>query len=230
VDFSKNCREHEGNFFLALRGIPIYYYRCPQCGFIFTTAFDHFSADDFKRSVYNDDYLAVDPDYREARPRGCAAFLGQLFPTIKPSMILDYGGGSGLLSQYLRGSGFPRADTYDPFVPEHAARPHERYPCIVSFEVFEHSTDPAKTIGEMNALLADPGVIVFSTLLQPADITTQGLNWWYAGPRNGHVSLHSRNSLLALLKPFGLQLGSFNDGTHVLFRHIPDFARQWFRQ
>jgi 2-polyprenyl-6-hydroxyphenyl methylase/3-demethylubiquinone-9 3-methyltransferase len=144
-------------------------------------------------------------------------------------MILDFGGGSGRLAAYLRGGGFPRADTYDPFVPEHAARPSERYPCIVSFEVLEHTTDPGKTISEMDSLLANPGLIIFSTLLQPADIEAQGLNWWYAGPRNGHVSLYSRDSLLTLVRPYGFQLASFSDNLHLLSRQIPDFARHLIR-
>ena len=79
----------------------------------------------------------------------------------------------------------------------------------------------------MNELLSDPGLIIFSTLLQPADIEQQGLSWWYVGPRNGHVSLFSRESLERLLNPYGLTFGSFNDGFHVLFREVPDFARHF---
>jgi Methyltransferase domain len=77
--------------------------------------------------------------------------------------------------------------------------------------------------------VATPGLILFSTLLQPADIDHQGLNWWYAGPRNGHVSLYSRDSLERLVQPFGFKLGSFNDGMHVLFREVPDFAKHFIR-
>ncbi len=70
----------------------------------------------------------------------------------------------------------------------------------------------------------DPGLILFSTLLQPADIDRLGLNWWYAGPRNGHVSLYSRASLAKLVRRFGLKLGSFSESMHVLYRELPDFA------
>ena len=64
-------------------------------------------------------------------------------------------------------------------------------------------------------------------MLQPADIDRQGLSWWYAGPRNGHVSLFSRESLVALIEPFGFGIASFNDDLHVLYREIPDFARHF---
>jgi len=77
--------------------------------------------------------------------------------------------------------------------------------------------------------LMDAGLILFSTLLQPADIDRQGLNWWYAGPRNGHVSLYSRASLAKVVRPFGLKFRSFNENMHVLYREIPDFARHFLK-
>ena len=124
---------------------------------------------------------------------------------------------------------FATCDTYDPFVPGHADQPAGRFDCVVSFEVVEHSTDPAQSFADMNDSLIDPGLILFSTLLQPGDIDRQGLNWWYAGPRNGHVSLYSRASLAKVVRRFGLKLGSFNESMHVLYREIPHFASHFLR-
>ncbi len=228
VDFHKNCEMIRRNV-LDISGVPIYYHRCSACQFIFTTAFDHFTKDDFARYIYNEQYLDVDPDYQEARPRGNADLVCNLFSTVRPRRILDYGGGNGVLAELLRAQGFSQVDTFDPFVPRYSARPTERYDCIVSFEVVEHSTDPARVFEDMNDFLADPGLILFSTLLQPADIDQQGLNWWYAGPRNGHVSLFTRTGLAMLVQPFGFKLGSFNDNLHVVFREIPDFAKHFIR-
>jgi 2-polyprenyl-6-hydroxyphenyl methylase/3-demethylubiquinone-9 3-methyltransferase len=228
VDFHKNCESIRRKV-LDLSGIPIYYYRCPDCRFIFTTAFDHFTKEDFCRYIYNEEYLLVDPDYQQLRPRGNAEFLCQLFAGAKPQRILDYGGGHGLLAELLRAGGFSQVDTYDPFVPRYSARPPHRYDCVVSFEVAEHSTDPAGTFADMNDLVLEPGLVLFSTLLQPADIDQQHLSWWYVGPRNGHVSLYSRASLEALARPHRFKLGSFNDNLHVLFREIPDFAKPFIR-
>jgi Methyltransferase domain len=228
VDFHKNCEIYR-RIVLEISGIPVYYYRCPTCRFIFTTAFDHFSIDDFQRYIYNEDYLLVDPDYEESRPRSNAAWLCSLFPAIRPSRILDYGGGNGILAESLRAAGFPHAESYDPFVAGHSVRPADRFDCIVSFEMLEHATDPRHVFADMNELLAPTGIIVCSTLLQPADIDRQGLSWWYAGPRNGHVSLFSRTSLQTVVRPFGFKLGSFNDSFHVLYRDIPDFARHFIK-
>jgi 2-polyprenyl-6-hydroxyphenyl methylase/3-demethylubiquinone-9 3-methyltransferase len=228
VDFHKNCEIHRQKV-LDVSGVPIYYFRCRECRFIFTIAFDQFSAEDFLLHVYNEDYLLVDPDYREARPRGNAELLRNLFSTARPRRILDYGGGNGVLAESIRSAGFAQVETYDPFVPRYSARPPGRFDCVVSFEVVEHSTDPVHSFADMNDFLADPGLILFSTLLQPHDIDQQGLNWWYAGPRNGHVSLYSRASLAKVVERFGLTLGSFNENLHVLFRDVPDFARHFIR-
>jgi 2-polyprenyl-6-hydroxyphenyl methylase/3-demethylubiquinone-9 3-methyltransferase len=226
VDFHKNCEIYRRQV-LDVSGVPIYYYRCPVCQFIFTTAFDRFTREEFLRYVYNEDYPLVDPDYQETRPRGNAALLCSLFSGARPRRLLDYGGGNGVLAELLRAAGFPEVDTYDPFVPRHAARPLDRFDCVVSFEVVEHSTDPPRVFADMNDFLTSSGLILFSTLLQPTDIDYQGLNWWYAGPRNGHVSLYSRASLEKVVQPFGFKLASFNENLHVLFREIPDFAKHF---
>jgi SAM-dependent methyltransferase len=227
VDFHKSCASWTK--VLELSGIPIHYFRCPDCGFIFTTAFDQFTMEDFRRHIYNSDYLLVDPEYQDERPRGNAALILKFFPYLKPQRLLDYGCGAGLLVEVLRATGLFQVDGYDPFVPGNDVKPTHRYDCIVCFEVLEHSTDPARTLAEMNDLLTDNGLILFSTLLQPADIERQGVNWWYVLPRNGHVSLFSRASLLKLVQPLGFGLGSYDNNVHVLVRGFPEFAKHLLR-
>jgi 2-polyprenyl-6-hydroxyphenyl methylase/3-demethylubiquinone-9 3-methyltransferase len=228
VDFHKNCESLRQQV-LQVSGIPIYYYRCPECRFIFTTAFDHFSKAEFTEHIYNADYAFVDPDYQEVRPRANAVLVADLFAAARPARLLDYGGGNGYLAELLRGAGFPQVDVYDPYVARYAARPAYRYDCLLSFEVVEHSPTPAATFREMADLLTDRGIILFSTLLQPADIDQQGVNWWYIGPRNGHVSLYSEMSLVKVIQPLGFRLASANANLHVLYRQIPDFAKHLIR-
>jgi 2-polyprenyl-6-hydroxyphenyl methylase/3-demethylubiquinone-9 3-methyltransferase len=229
VDLSKNCQIVRRQV-LPCSGIPIYYYRCPDCKFIFTTAFDRFTHADFARVIYNDEYVLVDPDYVSARPNANAGFLQQLFPASKPSRLLDYGGGNGMLARLLAERGFPNVDCYDPHVEQYAQMPPHKYDCIVSFEVFEHTTDPLRLVSDLNDLLADPGLVMFSTFVQPANIDQLGLNWWYAAPRNGHVSLYSSDSLSRLARRFGLTLFSFNENFHLLFRNPPEYARHLLRR
>lgn len=225
VNFHKNC-EAPRRRVLGLSGVPIYYYRCPACRFVFTTAFDDFSKADFKHSSTTTSTSWSTPITGECATNN-AQFLIGLFQESRPGRVLDYGGGQGVLADCLRNAGFPSVENYDPFVPLHSARPSGRFDCVVCFEVVEHSTDPEQTFADMLDFLVDPGILVFSTLLQPRDIDQQGLNWWYAGPRNGHVSLFSRESLLALIEPFGFACASFNENLHVLYREVPDFARHF---
>jgi SAM-dependent methyltransferase len=209
-------------------GVPIYYHRCSDCGFLFTTAFDAWEPADFARHIYNDDYLRVDPDFVESRPRQNALSVSQTFSGTPNLRILDYGGGNGTLAKQLGEHGFPNVDTYDPFVPAYAAHPGKKYECIVSFEVMEHSPQPQATLAEMESLLEPEGMILFSTMTQPTNFDALGMYWWYVGPRNGHVSLYSRVALEHLGASVGLRYGWATEGLHIYFRGIPEFARHLF--
>jgi SAM-dependent methyltransferase len=217
VDFHKNCEIYRKNPF-GISGVPIYYHRCPECRFIFTTALDRFAKEDFADLIYNNEYALIDPDFEELRPRGNAALVGRLLHESRPARILDFGGGNGKLAELLRDAGFPHVEAYDPFVSQFAEKPSGLFDCVICFEVLEHSVDPAQTLGELIAYLTDSGFILLSTLLQPADIERQGLSWWYAAPRNAHVSLYSALSLEKLVEPFGFQVHSLDQSYHVLYR------------
>ncbi len=222
VDFHKSCIEQKGKR-LALSGRPIYYRCCQRCGFVFTTAFDTWDLDAFRKYIYNDDYLIVDPDYVELRPAGHAGLIAASFPDAKASMtVLDYGGGAGVLAERLRARGFA-ASTYDPF-SSFNQMPAERFDLITCFEVMEHVPSPEKTVAEMISLMKKPGAILFSTLVLPANFDQMGLTWWYAGPRNGHISLYSTASLALLFQPHAMKVGSFSEGLHIAYGEIPGFA------
>lgn len=222
VDFHKSCIEAQGKR-LAFSGYPVYYRRCPQCAFTFTTAFDTWEWDDFRAHIYNDDYIVVDPDFVELRPASNAHLIAGSFPDAKTSLrILDYGGGNGVLAARLREAGFS-ATTYDPYSVLNEL-PGERFDLVTCFEVLEHVPTPQETVARLVALLKQPGAILFSTLLQPKEFAAMGLNWWYAGPRNGHVSLYSSQSLALLFQPHGMKVASFGDNLHLAYGQKPPFA------
>jgi SAM-dependent methyltransferase len=218
IDFNKNCEIYRKNA-LGISGVPIYYHRCPECRFIFTTALDHFSKVDFERHVYNDQYPLIDPDYQDARPRHNATLVTRLLSQAKPTRILDYGGGNGMLAALLLEAGFSEVKTYDPFVPRFAEKPDGLFDCVICFEVLEHSTDPSRTVKDITEMLTDTGIILLGTLLQPGDIDSHGLAWWYAAPRNAHVSLYSAASLEELARSAGFQVHSLDQSYHVLYRN-----------
>jgi hypothetical protein len=61
----------------------------------------------------------------------------------------------------------------------------------------------------------DPRV---STLLQPTDLPRSGMSWGYIGPRNGHVSLFTREALAIAWRRHGFNMSSFTEATHLAFR------------
>ncbi len=52
-DFNKSCVEARGKY-LPHCGIDIYYYKCSNCGFIFTDYFDRYTIEEFKKHIYNE--------------------------------------------------------------------------------------------------------------------------------------------------------------------------------
>ena len=225
VDFNKSCEETKGKF-LVLSGIPVYYAICSQCGFCFTPALYAWTLDEFEKNIYNDDYVFVDPDYIETRPRAGAANLLSMFENLPPSIRhLDYGGGKGLLAKILRESNW-NSISYDPFVDRDInIEQLGEVELITAYEVFEHVPDVQKLMSNLRSLLSSNGLVLFSTLASDEKIRPfRRLDWWYASPRNGHISLFSRKSLAILAQKNGFKFASFSEGLHVFFTNIPPWA------
>ncbi|KAF0166257.1 MAG: putative 3-demethylubiquinone-9 3-O-methyltransferase [Rhodocyclaceae bacterium] len=225
VDFNKSCEEARGKF-LGLAGIPVYYALCGKCGFCFAPELAAWPLEKFEEEIYNDQYVNVDPDYVDARPRANAGNLIAMFGDRAHSIRhLDYGGGSGLLAGLLRESGW-QSVSYDPFVDRSmSVEQIGEFDLVTAFEVFEHVPDVQGLMGNLRSLLAPNGLVVFSTLLSDGNLQPrQRISWWYASPRNGHISLFSRSSLAILAQQYGFRFGSFSDGFHVLFAKVPPWA------
>ena len=177
----------------------------------------------FLKYIYNDDYITVDPDFVEVRPVGNAQTVEQFLGGSRPQInILDYGGGTGRTAELLRERGFS-ATTYDPF-SIHNEMPSGKFDLVICFEVAEHVPFPLQTMTSMKSFVNKGGGILFSTLLQPADFDQVKLNWWYAGPRNGHISLYSATSLGLLCESCNLKVVSFGGLVHFAYRKPPEFA------
>jgi 2-polyprenyl-6-hydroxyphenyl methylase/3-demethylubiquinone-9 3-methyltransferase len=222
LDFHQNVHP----FKLPISGIPIYYYRCKTCGFLFTTAFDQFTHEDFAKFIYNADYEMIDTAYHAERAKYFRQFVLMNFAGAKGLRLLDYGGGNGKLAQLLRSFGYLSVDTYDPFVHQHAARPTAKYDLVLCFEVVEHSTKPAEIFADIASFLGTEAMAVVSTQMQPADIVAQGTHWQYINPRAGHASIYSPGAFRSLLNPMGLTYASGTDSLHAIWRNrLPLFAQ-----
>jgi SAM-dependent methyltransferase len=230
VDLNKSCEEQRGKF-LPLSGVAVYYSHCNHCGFCWAPALHQWPLSQFEAHIYNDDYGSVDPDYTEIRPKSNAEVLRSIFPVFPPRLRhLDYGGGNGLLSSQLSQAGWNSA-SYDPFVDKDLdIASLGQFELITAFEVFEHVPDVWALMADLSSLLAKDGVVLFSTLLSDGNIQpNQRLSWWYASPRNGHISLFSRNSLSLLAQSNQFNFGSFNSGLHALYTAVPPWASHLIR-
>ena len=230
VDFNKSCEEARGKF-LSTADVPVHYALCGSCGFCFAPEFAAWDLDRFAQRIYNDEYVLVDPDYVETRPRQNAASLISMFGERAHAIKhLDYGGGSGLLAALLRESNW-QSVSYDPFTDRNlGVEQLGKFDLVTAFEVFEHVPDVRALMSELCSLLSPQGLVLFSTLLSDGNIhPDQKLDWWYAAPRNGHISLFSRKSLAILAQQNELNIGSFSAGFHVLFTRLPPWASESIR-
>lgn len=225
VDFHKSCEEANG-FYLKKSGLLIRYYLCDACGFCFAPDIAKWDKTKFESRIYNDGYAVVDPDYLLERPKNNAEMLDASLAGAEIRHI-DYGGGSGLLSESLRSKAW-NSVSYDPFVnTDKEVAELGQFDLITAFEVFEHVPDVDALFADFKKLTKPDALIIFSTLLSDGQITRgQPLQWWYASPRNGHISLFSKDSLQCCVQRYGFKLFSFSPGLHVAFRTMPSWAQR----
>ncbi|OQX08253.1 MAG: hypothetical protein BWK80_48380 [Desulfobacteraceae bacterium IS3] len=224
ADFSKTCLDKNRKVFHDA-GVSADYFRCETCGFLFTNFIDDWSFERVKKEIYNEQYLLADPDVAERRPAANAELIHRLFGAYKETLkILDYGGGDGNLARRLRSLGFAHVVSFDPFYDSANPKPGEKFNLVLAFEVAEHTPQPDLFFQEIVSFLDAEGIFLFSTLLQPENIAEIGLNWWYAAPRNGHVSLYTKRSLEILAEKYKLIYISLNEGFHCAFNRAPAFA------
>jgi Methyltransferase domain len=209
----------------ALSCVPVVYRRCDACGFIFTSFFDSFSPAQWSEHIYNDEYRVVDGEFEEIRPAVDAKVVQAYFGDLRSQAIgLDFGGGNGRTARLLRESGWT-FDCFDPFgVDELKPDRVGRYNLCTAFEVLEHLPRPVDSISTLLQKASDgPLMFMIGTALTDGQVNeATRLAWFYAGPRNGHISLFSRRSLQWLAQRFGLEYSNVSPSTHILSRgHDP---------
>jgi SAM-dependent methyltransferase len=201
VDFNKVALVQDCHEF-GFAGIQVPYHRCGNCGFLFTRFFDRWTPEDFGAFIYNADYGKADPEYTGDRPRRMADQMAGTLAQCRGARILDYGSGSGAFAEAMQARGFARIESYDPF--SHPRRPDGRFEIITCFEVVEHTPSPRHALEDMQSFLSGGGVILFTQNLQPAEIEQLRCRWWYAAPRNGHISTFTGRTLAVLAEQTGM--------------------------
>jgi hypothetical protein len=221
VDFKKFCSQSD-YYARGLSGIPIYYRKCESCSLIFTTCLDELDKEGFSELVYNEDYVQYDPDYVEARPTQNADFLNEFLAPVKSSVKgLDYGSGNGLTASLLAGKGW-NYHACDPISnPVEPSEDFSGFNIISAIEVFEHIPFPMAGMEDLLRYAADDCLLIICTQASDNQVNKSRLDWWYAGPRNGHITLHSKTSLRLLFNRYGFSYSSPNSSLHLGIRGTP---------
>lgn len=213
-DMNKSCEAHRGRFF-ELLGRPVWYQRCATCGFLFTGYFDGWSLSAWRGMIYNAEYDQFDPDGADgSRARANVALTLDVARRMGAARILDYGAGNGLLARHLIEA---HSDCVSWDVFDNVPLPAGPFDLVTAFEVLEHTPTPIETAREALSRVRAGGRFLFSTLLCD-DLPPQAMDWWYASPRNGHVSIYTSKSLEILFSGLGWQVQHLSPGLHIAQR------------
>ena len=170
------------------------FFACNVCGLIFT---DCFISEEAVEKHYKDQHGNTFDWMNEAN--GFVEWIrnmGLAVPLLSLSM-LDYGSGSGLLTEALKKIGF-QVDCYEPmlhgeFNPDKYSKSHD---VVILNEVVEHLEDINKTFDIIYRVLSPNGVVVIKTLLtdwiinDPENFKESFTRWWYKDDPT-HISFFS---------------------------------------
>jgi Methyltransferase domain len=207
----------------------VFYNLCPDCGTLFTCAFDHWTMTELATHIYNSDFGKIDTAIETGeRARYFATTVASLFAGFGPSIsVLDYGGADGTFSTELQQCGFTNVQSFDPFIGDSRTVTGESFDLVTTFEVLEHSTTPVLTVKDICGFTKPAGMILFSTEVLPNEVD---LNWWYVVPRGGHTTLYTKKSLSLSFSYCGFKVVSLSNNLHFAYREIPLFAKKFLHR
>ncbi len=166
-----------------------HFYRCANCELLFVPSEYHLPvAEERSRYDLHDNTLEND---------GYVSFLSQVADLaerlVRPDgKLLDFGcGKNAVLAEILHSRGV-RCDVYDPLYEFPSLEEKRTYEGIILCEVIEHCRDLRATIGLIDLLIADHGLIIIRTQCYEQNVDLQ--RWWYAQDST-HINLFSRRAL-----------------------------------
>jgi len=141
----------------------------------------------------------------------------------KDSIYLDFGGGNGLFTRYMRdlGMNFYRYDKYAEniystyFDFKLISEEKRKFELITSMEVMEHLENPMETFDELFSMTDN---LFFTTFLQPKKEELS--NWWYISNIHGqHIAFYHKETLKYIANYFNKKLFTNDNEMHVLTNH-----------
>ncbi|MGH6942052.1 methyltransferase domain-containing protein [Hypericibacter sp.] len=234
VDYHEDCYESDGRR-MTLSGIPIYYYRCPGCGFLFTRAFDDWGLTDMTSPATTLEKVAPTLDVAERHNHNFVPLLKEWFGDgLSALRLLDLG--EDKLAASLRQSGIP-ADRPEPGPARlRTASPLTAgpYDVILAFNIFEQLTEPLAFMKQIDQVTAPDGLLLVATPLSdgvdPAAAGIRRRPLRYISPRREQYSIFNAASLALAFGSAGFRLAGFRQGIHIGLRSLPAFAERLFEE
>jgi len=191
------------------------FFKCPECSLIFTLDAPGKEAEE---THYKNQWATTDPGFWEKQVDVLVQLIGNYR---KPSRILDFGSGSGEMTNEFRKRGYD----VTPLEPmTHGYLKDQNYSAqfdvVIAVEVIEHLLLPWAEIHEIEKVLAPNGIVIFSSLLTNAfidrrDASEQFKNWWYKDDPT-HVSFFCNRVLAKMADMKNYDIDIIGDKVFVL--------------
>ena len=193
------------------------FHKCPQCSLIFTDqTLDKVSAEKHYKG-----------QWENSNKEHIIALADKLLTIInkyrKPSRILDFGSGSGSITDEFLSRGIDTTP-YEPMA--HGSLANHNYQnmfdTVIATEVIEHLPNLWDELKSIMGVLTNDGIAVFTTLMTNAFIDTPNeqfafRKWWYKDDLT-HVSFFCNRSLakLAELGHFKIDVYGDNNSSNTV--------------
>lgn len=218
-----NCRICESETSLLFRTTvlskyDVAYYECSTCDLVQTET-PYWLEEAYRNAFTTTDTGALRRPLVLGKSAAALAFFG----FDRRGRFVDYAGGYGTLTRYMRDIGFD-FHTTDLYAPNVMARGFDaqpgRYEMATAFECFEHFVHPGP---ELEKILAYSDTVFLTTqpCPKPAPSVT---NWWYYAPHHGqHVALYRPKTLAYLGSRYGLRYHHLLNYHLLTKRKLPSF-------
>lgn len=213
---------HESKFVftaLVLQKYSVKYFQCSRCDFLQTEE-PFWLTEAYSQPINKYDTGVLARNYEFSVIVSTILFF--FFDHQKT--FLDYGGGYGIFTRFMRDVGFDFRH-YDPMAQNLLAQGFEysedvhHIELVTALECFEHFSEPRQ---EIEKILSFSRNIFFSTELLPSPIPER--SWWYYAFNHGqHIAFYSKKTLDFLAQTYGLQFVSFGHFHLLTHKNVNPF-------